>query len=192
VDLDPQLVGAGARLTELAARGTVSGIRTRITASKAARRDQETIQVLEEIIDELLSERSELLRIAKEFESVLVAERISDDEIEFVAGQLGPKLEELLGMAGSSYDPGEVRAMLELVVSRESITILQVLGFNFREAVGRPLTDLLARAIESQGPLRPEDPERLQRAQLEAHNALAQIALDPDAYDRFRDLIGRP
>jgi len=192
VDLDPQLVGAGARLTELAARGTVSGIRTRITASKAARRDQETIQVLEEIIDELLSERSELLRIAKKFESVLVAERISDDEIEFVAGQLGPKLEELLGMAGSSYDPGEVRAMLELVVSRESITILQVLGFNFREAVGRPLTDLLARAIESQGPLRPEDPERLQRAQLEAQNALAQIALDPDAYDRFRDLIGRP
>lgn len=158
MEFDPQLVDMAARLTELGARGTVTGIRARIAISKTAKRDKETIEALEEIVDELISERTEILRIAQAFEEELIAERISDDDIGFVTSQLAPKVEELLGLAGADADPDEVRKLLELLVSKETVKILQVLGFNFREAIGRPLTDLVARLINTQGPVQREDP----------------------------------
>jgi len=96
MELNPEVAGMAVRLTELGARGTVAGIRSRITTSKAAKRDQETVETLEEIIDELITERTEILSIAQAFEEELVAERISDDDIDFVTTQLAPKVEKLL------------------------------------------------------------------------------------------------
>lgn len=65
-----------ARLTELGARGTVTGIRARIATSKTAKSDRRTIEALEEIIDELIGERTEILGIAQAFEDELVAEQL--------------------------------------------------------------------------------------------------------------------
>lgn len=191
MELNPELATMGARLAELGARGTVTGIRTRITASKAAKRDRETIELLEEIIDELISQRTEVLGIAQAFEDELVAEQISDDDITFITDQLAPKVESLLGFAGPDVDPDEVRKMLELLVSKETIKILQVLGFNFRDAIGRPLTSLIARFINMQGPVQPQDPSTMHQLQLESQITLARLALDPDAYERFAALLGR-
>ncbi len=149
MDLNPELGDMAVRLTELGARGTVTGIRARIATSKAAKRERETVETLEEIVDELISERTEILGIAQAFEEELIAERISDDDIGFVTSQLAPRLEELLELARVDADPDEVRKVLELLVSKETLKILQVLGFNFREAIGRPLTDLVARLINT-------------------------------------------
>lgn len=191
VELDPELTAMAARLTELGARGTVTGLRARIAAGKAANRDRDTIEALEEVVDELISQRTEILGIAQAFEDELVAERISDDDIDFVTSQLAPKVEELLRLGGADADPEEVRNLLELLVSKETVKILQVLGFNFREAIGRPLTDLVARLINTQGPLQPEDPETISRLRLESQIAVANLALDPAAYERFIALVGQ-
>jgi hypothetical protein len=191
MELDPQLVDMAARLAELGARGTVTGIRARIATSKAAKRDRETIEALEEIVDELISERTEILRIAQAFEEELIAERISDDDIGFVTSQLAPKVEDLLGLAGTDADPDEVRKLLELLVSKETVKILQVLGFNFRGAIGRPLTDLVARLINTQGPVQREDPENIHRLGLENQIMVAKLALDPSSYERFVALLSQ-
>lgn len=190
MELDPELAAMAARLTELGARGTVTGIRGRISASKAANRDRETIEILEEIIDELISQRTEILGIAQAFEEELVAERISDEDIEFITSQFAPKIEALLEMTGTDADPDEIRKVIDVVVSKESLKILQVLGFNFREAIGRPLTDLLARVINTQGPVKPCDPDTIRRLSLENQIALAKLSLDPPAYERFAALFG--
>ena len=191
MELNPELAAMGARLAELGARGTVTGIRARIATGKAAKRDRETIELLEEIVDELISQRTEILGIAQAFENELIAERISDDDIAFVTTQLVPKVEGLLGFAGSDVDPEEVRKVLELLVSKETVKILQVLGFNFREAIGRPLTDLFARLINTQSPIQPDEPEAVHRLQLESQITLAKLALDPAAYERFTALLGQ-
>lgn len=185
MDVNPELAGLAARLAELGARGTVTGIRSRISASKIAKRDQETIEALEEIVDELISDRTEILGIAQAFEAELIAERISDEDITFITSQLAPKVEELLKLANSGTDPDEVRQMIELLVSKETLKILQVLGFNFRDAIGRPLTELVARLIDTQGPVRPANPEELQRLSLKTQTSLAELAQDPEAYERF-------
>jgi hypothetical protein len=179
-----------ARLAELGARGTVTGIRARIATSKAAKRDREIIETLEEIVDELISERTEILGIAQAFEEELIAERISDEDIGFITGQLAPRIEQLLDLANADADPNEVRKMLDLLVSKETVKILQVLGFNFRDAIGRPLTNLVARLINTRGPIEPEDPETMRRLGLESQIAVAKLSLDPAAYERFTALFG--
>lgn len=191
MELNPELAGLAVRLTELGARGTVTGIRARIATSKASKRDRETVETLEEIVDELISERTEILGIAQAFEEELVAERISDDDIAFVTSQLAPKMDELLGLANVDANPDEVRKVLELLVSKETLKILQVLGFNFREAIGRPLTNLIARLINMQGPVQPQDPGTVARLNLESQITMAKLCLDSAAYERFVTLFGQ-
>lgn len=191
MELNPEVAALAVRLAEIGARGSVAGIRTRIAASKASKRDQETIEVLDEIVDELINDRSEILGIAQAFEDELVAQRIFDENVNFITTELAPKLEQLLQLSGNApANLDEVRKAVDLLVSKELVTILQLFGFNFRDAIGRPLTELIARLIAIQRPVRPQDPEVIQRLGLENQIMLAKLALDPDAYARFTALLG--
>ena len=120
-----------------------------------------------------------------------MAERISDEDIGFITNQFAPKMEQLLDLAGSDANPDEIRKMIEVLVSRETVKVLQVLGFNFRDAVGRPLTDLVARFISARGPVEPNSSANTQQLLLESQISLAKLALDQAAYDRFLSLIGQ-
>jgi hypothetical protein len=60
-DLDPQLQQLGLQLADVAVRNTAGAISDRIGASKARKKNEETIAELEEIISGLLSDKSELL-----------------------------------------------------------------------------------------------------------------------------------
>lgn len=61
-----------------------------------------------------------------------------------------------------------------------TLTILQLLGFNFRQAIGEPLTDLLRDYILSVKP----NP-KLAELELQQSVAAMQISLDPEASARF-------
>ena len=80
--------------------------------------------------------------------------------------------------------------LLEPLVSVETLTISQLMGLNFRDAIGQPLTRLIASLIESQ--VRPESSEAadLQRAIVERDIAIAKLVMDPEAYARWRTLMG--
>ncbi len=192
MNVDPEVAELTVRLGEIAARSSVTSIRTRIAATKAARRDQETIEVLDEIVDELIRDRSEILGIAQAFEDQLVAERISDEDIEFITTELAPRIEQLARLAGQTPPEKiqELREVIDALVTQETVKILQLLGFNFREAIGRPLTELVARRIATAGSAMPAQ-ETLQRLGLENQMTLGQLSLDPAAYERFMALIGR-
>jgi hypothetical protein len=178
-------------LQNFGARGTVSGIRARISTSKAAKRDRDIIETSEDIVDELLADRAEILGIAQSFEEELVAQRISDDDITYVTEQLVPRLATLVDLSGNTGDPDELRKMLDLLLSKETLKILQVLGFNFRDAVGRPLTNLVARLIMAIKPDYSGSEAELRRLSLENQKTMAELSLDPDAYDRFNQLFSR-
>ena len=64
-------------LAEAAARNTASAINNKISAIKAKKNDKETINELEEIISELLTDKSEIQRIAQSYEQELVSQRIT-------------------------------------------------------------------------------------------------------------------
>jgi hypothetical protein len=86
-------------------------------------------------------------------------------------------------------DPGqgvtteETIDMLKPLLSAETLAVLQVLGFNFKQAIGEPLTVLLRELILRQ--VAPQEVEGLKT--LEA----LRMAMDPEASARFQQMWGR-
>ena len=70
-------VQLAANLAEVGARNGASIILNKIRASKAKKNDKETIAELEEIISDLLNDKSEIQRIAQAYEQELVSQKIT-------------------------------------------------------------------------------------------------------------------
>ena len=188
--MDPLVVDLTLRLSEVAVRNTAGVVSDRIQAAKAKRKDAETIAEMEEIISSLISDKNEVVQIAQALEEQFVAQRVSETEIDYVTTNLVPLIEKL---AESTSEPDDTSTLdaIELfkpLLSAETLTVLQVLGFNFKQAVGEPLTILLRQLILAQVPAKPSADAAAvtQQQTLEA----LRLAQDPEAFDRFQRLWG--
>ena len=72
---------------------------------------------------------------------------------------------------------------IKSLLSVETLTIMQLLGFNYKKAIGEPLTNLLKRVIESK---MPSDVETNTKFALK----IADIATDENATNRYLQLTG--
>jgi hypothetical protein len=186
--VDPEIATMLANLAELAARNTAGAVNTRIRTVRAQKRHEETISELEDIVNELLDDRSELLRIARALQEDMVAQRISPAEIEYITGKLIPTVEKLKELAGEDAGPAsEAVAAIKTLVSTEMLTVLQLFGFNFKAAIGEPLTLAVQRLILARVPT-PEDANAIAQLQLQREVAMLEIIKDPAAAERLSNL----
>src|SRR5262245_50071659 len=182
--MDPQLQTLGITLAEAAVRNTAATVATRITTAKTARQKDQTIAALEEIINELIADKIELIRVAQAYEQTLAGQRISQVEIEYVTGNLIPAIKRMLETAAPATRTAEVAQVVDVVetlLSVEMISVLQLIGLNLRAAIGQPLTELIAGFITSKNPNRSEELQMLER---QRELAYLNIAMDEAAHDR--------
>lgn len=191
MDVDPQLVELGVRLAESSVRNTASSIATRVQTAKAAKKDREALVELEEIITDLSEDRNELLRIAQAYKEQVASQTVSEQDVQYITSQLVPKLQELFELSGQQDENlDDVVNAVKALLSVETLTILQLLGFNFKVAIGEPLTDLVARSIRSRIVADQQMALEIQRLNTEREIAFIELARDPEALDRFRSLFG--
>lgn len=74
-------------------------------------------------------------------------------------------------------------ATLEKLLSPELLKILQLLGLNYREAIGVPLTKMIATKIDSD--LSPAELAKYNTLVIQRDIELAHVALDEDASRRL-------
>lgn len=148
--LDPTIAEVFVRLGEVAARNTASAIQTRVQTARAAKQNENTINELAEIINQLVDDRMELLSIANVFREQLVAQRITADEIAYITEKLIPTVETVLKLSGGADN--EMLDAVKALVSVETLTVLQLVGFNFKAAVGVPLTEVVANLVGGLSP----------------------------------------
>jgi hypothetical protein len=192
--MDPQLQTLGLQLVDTAARHTAASIGIRISAVKAKKNNQETIAELEQIVNDLQSDRSELVRIAQAYEDELVAQRISNSDIEYISNSFVPALQQIIESAPASQDQDvataqQVIAFLHPLLSVEMVTVLQLVGFNFRKAIGEPLTELIARLILAKAQDDPSAAQEIQRLALVRETSYLEVAQDPEAYARLLNML---
>jgi hypothetical protein len=150
--LDPAITDVLTRLGEVTARNTASAIRTRIDAAKATKQHDATVNELNDIINELLDDRAQLVGIATDLKEQLVAQRITDEDIEYITDKLIPTVEQLA--EGTDGVDGDTIATIKTLVSVEMLTVLQLVGFNYKAAIGEPLTEVVQGLILQLAPNR--------------------------------------
>jgi hypothetical protein len=192
--MDPQLQILATQLADTAVRNTAGSIADRVATMKAQKKDKETIAELEEIVNGLLSDKSELVRIAQAYEQELVAQRISETDIQYISNNFVPQLRRLAESAAANdgQDAAPAREMIDLIqplLSVETVTVLQLIGFNFRKAIGEPLTQLVSQLISSKVQVNPALLE-LQRLSLLRETAYLDVAQDPEAHARLASMVG--
>ena len=96
-----QLIELGISLSTLAVKGTASTIQKKIGASKARKDDKKTIELYDEIVNELIEERAEAIRIAQSYKTELEKYEISDNDIEHLNKTISTVLDIIKDMSTS-------------------------------------------------------------------------------------------
>ena len=141
------LADMGIALAELAVKGTASAVNKKIRAAKEIKDAERLRTVYDELINEVLQEREEAIRIAQAYKSELDRIIISDEDIE----HLNSTATHLLDMV-KSFSPNtnvEGFEAIKDLISVDTLKTMQLLGFNYKAAIGEPLTQLCANAISS-------------------------------------------
>lgn len=141
------LVELGTSLTALAVKGTVSAVNTKIKAVKEEKNTERLRATYDEIVNELLSEREEAVRIAQVYKNELERIEISDNDILHLHNTVEKLLELLKVMSPNA--PIETFEQIKELISVDTLKAIQLLGFNYKAAIGEPLTQLCANAILS-------------------------------------------
>ena len=157
------LVDMGVSLTELAVKGTVSAVSKKIRAAKEIKEVEKLRSTYDEIVNEILLEREEAVRIAQAYKSELERIVISDEDIEHLHNTVARLLEIIKAFQlVSAITKGEeeiekVKKQVESyeqikeLISVDTLKTMQLLGFNYKAAIGEPLTQICANAITNLG-----------------------------------------
>src|SRR6266699_5232548 len=194
MNVDPQIAALGIRLGEAVLRNTVSAISNKIQTVKAKKNDKETINELEEIINELQADKIELTQIAQAYEQEFVAQQISQEEIEYITKSFIPVLKKLIEQTSSGENSAAAANIenaidvLTPLLSVEMLTVLQLVGFNFKKAIGEPLTLMLQNAIASRTPVDPQSELEYNKLVMTFNIELLKVAQDKEASDRWERL----
>jgi hypothetical protein len=201
--LDPHtaqdIADLGTRLSEATVRNTAGAIRDKVKAIKTNREQRAQIQELEEIIDDLIDDKHELKQIAEAYQEEFVAQQISQEEIEYITETLIPVLRELVAQTSDDGNNAAANAAglkksldtLESLLSVEMLTVLQLVGFNFKQAIGEPLTLLLQKFILSKVPIEPQSNAEYAKLSMAFNLEVAKIAQDKDAAERLERVMER-
>ena len=193
-----ELLGLGAALTELAVKGTATAVSSKIKAIKEEKSTEKIRSTYDEIINELLNEREEAVRIAQAYKSELEKVVISDEDIQHLHNTVSRILEIIKESQIASAKPlGEeaVEAVKKQVESYEQIKALisvdtlktmQLLGFNYKAAIGEPLTLMLKNFILS----KVAEPDSLIALQKIVTPEMVEILKDETAYENFKQITG--
>ena len=157
------LVEMGVSLTELAIKGTATAVTNKIKAVKEEKNIEKIRNTYDEIVNELLSERDEAVRIAQAYKSELERIVISDDDIVHLHNTVSRILEivkafQLVATTAKGQEEVEkVTAQVQSyeqikeLISVDTLKTMQLLGFNYKAAIGEPLTQICANAITNIG-----------------------------------------
>lgn len=187
VDVDQEITKLGMQLAGIAVKNTATVVNDKIRAAKANRDSRQTIAELSDLVQELFSEKQELQLIAQSFEKELVAQQLTEDDIKFVSQTVVPVFEKLSESTMGAEKLEKTMAVIKPLLSPTTLRVMQILGFNFKKAVGEPLTNLSNNKISTLGDI--QDVELIKiREQKEVE--IFKIIQDPEAYDRMLTIRG--
>lgn len=141
------LTKAGIQLTSLAVKGTATMVNSKIQSVKEEKNADKLRNTYDEIINELLTERDQAVRIAQSYKEEFEKVTISDSDIEYLHNTLRQVITLLTTFSPTSAEQIKSMDVFVELLSKDTLKTMQLLGFNYREAIGEPLTEVCAELI---------------------------------------------
>lgn len=181
------------QLASLTAKGTVSGIQTKIASMKNESNIENLKNDYNELIDQLISERAEAIRIARSYKDELEKVEISDDDITHLHNTIEKILDILKEtIVVENDDNREVMKQISAfeqiknLISVDTLKTMQLLGFNFKIAIGEPLTNMLKNFINSKSPAS----NQYEIFEKFITPEMVEILKNETAYNNLKNMIG--
>lgn len=138
-------------LTRTATKNTATFITDKIRQLKGGRDQEAIIRGYEELINNLLEDKSELERIARSYKELYEGVEISAENLEYLQNTIRSAIKILGGFGVQSPQNDIAMESLVQLISLDTLRTMQLLGFNYKKAIGEPLTELCAEKIRSFG-----------------------------------------
>ena len=181
------------QLASLTAKGTVSGIQTKIASMKNESNIENLKNDYNELIDQLISERAEAIRIARSYKDELEKVEISDDDITHLHNTIEKILDILKETIVVENDNNrevmkQISAFEQIknLISVDTLKTMQLLGFNFKVAIGEPLTNMLKNFINSKSPAS----NQYEIFEKFITPEMVEILKNETAYNNLKNMIG--
>lgn len=145
--MDPMSIDLAVRFTEAVGRTSLSWVSDRMTQAKGNKEMAAQQAAYEEIITKLLDDKSELEMLARQYKDLYEKVSISEKDIEHLQTTVAGAVE-LLSSIGSKSEGFDTDTIVQLI-SKDTLKTMQLLGFNYKEAIGEPLTEVCANAIRT-------------------------------------------
>lgn len=147
--MEEKLIQLGFTLAEVVSRNTISFVGTKMEAAKQKKTLEEQSLAYTEIINNLLADKEELTTIAREYKQELDNVIISDEDIEYLHNTLEQFIILLNSFAPQTDGTNEMITNLIRLLNKDTLKTMQLLGFNYKEAIGIPLTEVCSSFILS-------------------------------------------
>ena len=142
------MIEMASSLSVLALKGTATSIHSKIEKLKNERDLNRVRTAYDEMINQILDEREEAIRIAKLYKQELERVVISDEDIEYLQ-QTITRVLDIIKQFQPENDSIDTVESLKDLISKDVLKTMQLLGFNYKAAIGEPLTELCANRIRS-------------------------------------------
>ncbi|MDK6666096.1 hypothetical protein BHU41_00585 [Lactobacillus crispatus] len=191
------MAGLATQLAALIGNETVTAVNSKIAAMKTEKDIGKVKQNYENILNGLLNERAEALRIAQAYRDELEKVEISDEDIEHLHNTVERLIEiikNFLIKQNNGEDNQEIQEQISSfeqikeLISVDTLKTMQLLGFNYKQAIGDPLTMILRNFILSKVPTS-DNTEVIHKM---ITPEMVEILKNKNAYDNFKELIGNP
>lgn len=192
MDIGSESMKMASELVGQIGKKSVEAIFDKIRTVKQKGNSEEVISSLEEIINELISDKNQLIQITQAYEEKLIAQKISEEDISYITSSFIPLLESLI-QQNSNEDADKIRQGIEMfkpILSKETFNILQIMGFNFKQAIGIPLTRLIEALISSKIPPTGDKAVELQTLVEQRQIEYLKVVQNEEYYRRLVSIYG--
>lgn len=147
--MQEQLNTLSLALSGVISRNTVSFVGNKMKLAKEKKDLESQSLAYTEIINSLLQDKEELTLIAKEYKQSYEQITISDEDIEYLHNTLTQAIEVLNHFTVQPVGDDESMKALVNLLNKDVLKTMQLIGFNYKEAIGEPLTEACSIAIKN-------------------------------------------
>lgn len=189
------MAGVATQLATLIGNETVTAVNSKIAAMKTEKDIGKVKQNYENILNNLLNERAEAIRIAQTYKNELEKVEISDEDIEHLHNTVERLIEivkSFLIKQNNGENNQEIQEQINSfeqikeLISIDTLKTMQLLGFNYKKAIGSPLTMILRNFILSKVPTS-DNTEVIHKL---VTPEMVEILKNKNAYENFKNLTG--